>query len=147
MAPEPPGAVARSGAPVVAAHGRRVVAVERVEDADRVGFVGQIGDLGAGCPAEGGYLIGGGQVSPGDLAEDRGYDSPARALVDTGEGGGLDVEAGSHADFAAQAVIDGLAEFQDAAGRVGVGLMKLDTWWNAGIAQVSRPQRNPGSKL
>jgi hypothetical protein len=38
-------------------------------------------------------------------------------LVNAGEGDGLDVEAGFLADFAAQPVVDGLAELEDAAGR------------------------------
>lgn len=50
------------------AHGRSGRVAERVHDADGVGFVGQLGDLGAGGPAEGGHLIGGRQISPSDLA-------------------------------------------------------------------------------
>jgi hypothetical protein len=42
---------------VVMADGGRVVAAERVQDADRVGFIGQVGDLGAADPAEGGDLL------------------------------------------------------------------------------------------
>ena len=59
------------------------------------------------------------EVSPGDLAaEDEGDDPAGHVLVDAGEGDGLDVEPGFLADLAAQAVVDGLAEFQDAAGRL-----------------------------
>jgi hypothetical protein len=87
------------------ADGGRVVAAERVQDADRVGFIGQVGDLGAGNPAEGGDLLSDRKISPGDLAaEDQGDDGPGHVLVDAGQGDGLDVQAGFLADLAAQAV-------------------------------------------
>ena len=76
------------------------------------------------APAEGGDLVGGGQVSPSDLAaEYQGDDGPGHVLVDAGEGDGLDVEAGLLADLAAQAVGDGLAGFQDAAGGFPVAVV------------------------
>jgi hypothetical protein len=54
---------------------------------------------------------------PGDLAsEHEGDDAPVHVLVDPGEGNRLDIQAGLLADFAAHAVEDGLAEFEDAAG-------------------------------
>ena len=56
------------------------------------------------------------EISAGDLAaEDEGDDAAGHVLVDAGEGDGLDVEPGFLADFAAQAVVDGFAEFEDAA--------------------------------
>src|SRR5262249_39399712 len=55
--------------------------------------------------------------SPGDLAaEDQGDNAPVHVLVDPGERDRLDVEPGFLADFAAQSVGDGFAEFEDAAG-------------------------------
>ncbi len=63
-------------------------------------------------------FVGGGEDAAGDLAaEDQGDNAAGHVLVDTGESDGLHVEAGFLADLAAQAVVDGLAEFEDAAGR------------------------------
>jgi hypothetical protein len=94
---------------VVLADDWRLIAAERVEDADGVGLAGELADGGLVGPAESRYLVVGGEVAAGDLAaEDEGDDSAGHVLVDAGEGVGLDVEAGFLADFAAQAVLDGL---------------------------------------
>ena len=94
-----------------------MVAMEGVEDANGVGLVGQVADLVFGGPLVSGCLVGGGEVSPGDLAaEDQGDDAAGHVLVDAGEGDRLDVQAGLLADLAAQAVVDGLARLKDAAG-------------------------------
>jgi hypothetical protein len=59
----------------VLAYGWRVLVVQGVEDADGVGFVGELGDVCLGGPAEGGCLLAGAEVSAGDLApEDEGDD-------------------------------------------------------------------------
>jgi hypothetical protein len=56
-------------------------------------------------------------VAAGDLAaEDQGDDVAGHVLVDAGEGVWLDVESGFLADLAAQAIMDGLGQLQDAAG-------------------------------
>jgi hypothetical protein len=61
-----------SGQPVVA---------QGVEDADGVCLVGESGNLGFGGPAEGGYLVVGGEVSSGDLAaEDQRDDAAGQFL-------------------------------------------------------------------
>jgi hypothetical protein len=102
---------------VVVAHGWQGVAAEGVEDADGIGLVHEVSDLGVGSPVEGRGFVGGGEVSPGDLAaEDEGDDAPVHVLVDPGERDRLDIQAGFLADLAAQAIGDALAEFEDTAG-------------------------------
>ena len=95
-----------------------MVVVQGVEDADGVRFVGQVGHVSGCCPAEGGCLVVDLEVTSGDLAaEDQGDDLACDVLVDASQGDRLDVESGLLADLAAQAVVDGLAEFENAAGR------------------------------
>jgi hypothetical protein len=66
---------------------------------------------------EGGYLVVGGELAAGDLAaENQGDDATGHVLVDASERVGFNVEPGFLADLAAQAVVDGLAEFEDTAG-------------------------------
>ena len=99
------------------ADGGRGVLAERVEEPDGVGLGGEFADGGFVGPPEGGDLVVGGELAAGDLAaEDQGDDAAGHVLVHAGERVGLDVEAGFLADLAAQAIVDGLAEFQDAAG-------------------------------
>lgn len=92
-----------------------------VEEADGVGFAGELADVGLVGPVEGGYLVVGGEVAAGDLAaEDQGDDAAGHVLVDAGERAGLDVESGFLADLAAQAVMDGLLQLEDSPGRLPV---------------------------
>lgn len=60
-------------------------------------------------------------MAVGDLtAEDQGEDAADHVLVDAAEGARLDVKAGLFADLAAQAVLDRLGEFENAAGGLPV---------------------------
>jgi hypothetical protein len=49
---------------VVCAHCRRLIVAYGIEDADGVCLVGQLGDLGLGCPPERRHLVGGRQLPP-----------------------------------------------------------------------------------
>jgi hypothetical protein len=96
-----------------------VLLVQGVEDADGIGLVGELDDVCLSGPAEGRCLVARAEVSPGDLApEDEGDDPARHVLVNAGERDGLDVEPGFLADFPAQPVVDGLAQFQSSIGAV-----------------------------
>src|SRR6516164_7718896 len=106
---------------VVWADGGRGVLAERIEQADGVGLTGELADGRFVGPLEGRYLAVDLEVSAGDFAaEDQRDDAAAHVLIHACERVGLDVETGLLTDLSAQAVLDGLAEFQDAAGRLPV---------------------------
>src|SRR5690242_11309735 len=95
--------------------------MEGVEETHSVGLASEVAYVGFVGPAEGGYLVVGGEVAAGDLAaEDQGDDTSGHVLVDTCERAGLDVESGFLADLAAQTVVDGLGQFEDSPGRFPV---------------------------
>src|SRR5215467_8544002 len=99
---------------VVLADGGRGVLAERVEQADGVCFAGEFADGRFVGPLEGGHFAVGLELSAGYLAaEDQGDDPARHVLIYACECTGLDVEPGLLTDLAAQAVLDGLAEFQD----------------------------------
>ena len=101
----------------MAAYGCWAFVMECVEDRDCVCLGHQPGGFGFGDPAEVADLPVNGQRATGDLAEEHeGDDGVGHVLVDATEDDGLDGEAGLFPDFAAQAVVDTLAEFKDAAG-------------------------------
>src|SRR5438132_9498747 len=59
---------------------------ERFEEADGVGFAGELADIGLVGPTEGGYLGVSGQVASGDVAaENQGDDAAGHVLVDAGK--------------------------------------------------------------
>src|SRR5215472_16280122 len=106
---------------VVLADGGRGVFAERVEQADGVGLAGELADGRFVGPLEGRYLAVGLELPAGYLAaEDQGDNAAGHVLVHACERVGLDVETGLLTDLAAQAVLDGLAEFQGAPGRFPV---------------------------
>ena len=90
---------------------------ERIGDADCVRGVHQGGDLGEVGPADfHGLGTSGAGISEWGAAEDQGHDTASEILVDTGEAFYADVHAGFFADFAADAFLELLVEFEDAAG-------------------------------
>jgi hypothetical protein len=94
----------------------RLVA-HRIQHADRVGLGGQAAYAVLIGPAGVLGLVSGDEFPSGDrAAEDEGDDTSAHVLVDAGQGHGLDVETGFLACLAAQALFDGLAEFENATG-------------------------------
>src|SRR5215472_5269590 len=106
---------------VVLADGGRGVLVKRVEQADGVGLAGEFADGRFVGPPEGRHFAVGLELPAADLAaEDQGDDAAGHVLIYACERVGLDVETGLLADLAAQAVLDGLAEFQDAPWRLPV---------------------------
>jgi hypothetical protein len=77
----------------------------------------QVGHLVRRNPAEGaGFGIGGELTAEDVAAEGEGDDAAGHVLVDAGELVGLDVQAGFFLNLAAYAVVEGLAELEDAAG-------------------------------
>ena len=90
---------------------------EGVSHAYGVGGVHQAGDLVGVDPADrhgfGAVAVDGAERG---AAEDEGDDAEAEVLVDAGEAGDVDVEAGLFEDFAVHAVLELLAEFEDPAG-------------------------------
>src|SRR5450755_789534 len=109
---------------VMGADGWRGGEVEGVEHPDGVRLVSEPGDLGAGGPAQPGGLAGGGEGAAGlAAAEDQGDDAAGHVLVDAGQRGRLDLQAGFLGDLAAEAVGDLLAELEHAAGRLPVAVI------------------------
>ncbi len=99
----------------------RCTIVHGIEDAYGVGFAGQFADVSLGCPAESfGFFAHAGLAARGFAEEYQGDDSALHILIDTSQGNRLDVQAGLLADFPAESIVDGFAEFQDAARRLPV---------------------------
>jgi hypothetical protein len=101
----------------VAAYGCWAFVVERVQDADCVCLGHQPGVSDSVTQRK--SLTSPLKASAPPVILQRkheGDDGVGHALVDAAEGDGRDVEAGPFPDFAAQAVVDTLAEFEDAAG-------------------------------
>jgi hypothetical protein len=101
---------------VVGAYCGGACEVECVGDAYGECFAHAVGDFIAGEPGDLVAFGGGVWCSAGDAAaEDEGDNGLGHVFVDTGEGFGLDVQAGLFVDFAAEAVDGALTEFEDAA--------------------------------
>ena len=106
---------------VVLADGWLGAAAEGVEESDGEGVADELANSCLVGPAEGGYLVVGGELATGDLAaKHEGNDAPVHVLVDAAQGVGLDVEPGLLANFAPQPGFDRLIEFEDAAGGLPV---------------------------
>ena len=95
--------------------------MEGVQDADSERLGHHLFDLRLGRPVEGSSFVVRGQRTTGDLAaEDDADDGARHVLIHTGQGDRLDVEPSLFPDLATQPVVDGFAEFQDAARRFPV---------------------------
>lgn len=101
--------------PVVSASGGGIA--ERVGYTDRVSGIHQVGDLSeVGPPNRHGLGAGRVGVSERDATEDQGHHANGEILVDAGETFHADIHAGFFADFATDAFLELLVEFEDSAG-------------------------------
>lgn len=100
------------------------VVSEGVLDADGVGRAHAVTDLVGGEPLNTAGLVGGGGLaSDRAAAEDEGDDAARHVLVRAGEALDFDGDAGFFGDFAADAVFEGLVEFEDSAGGFPCGVV------------------------
>jgi GntR family transcriptional regulator len=99
-------------------------AVERVEDPDRVGGRHVLPDLVGREPRDPPGLVGRCRVAGRRAAAEHQRDDPALdVLVDPGEPLHFDLHAGLLGHLAAHACVEGLGEFEDAAGRLPMAVV------------------------
>jgi hypothetical protein len=93
--------------------------LEGIEHAHRVRLVHAFGDLLGAEPSDlGGFLGASGGAADDGASENEGDDASGQVLVDAGEAVGGDGEAGFFEDLPDEAVLNGLVEFKDPAGRL-----------------------------